>query len=121
MEEKSILSEEQKYLEGTLSNLIGRHNVLCDIEHVFDNDVLAYEYFDRARSEVLNSGNQSYSAMLVLTLTNMLEYIRDHEKEENTDIEKLQSRIRDLELENRVLKNKLETIKKLALIGLNEG
>jgi len=121
LEAKSILHDEEKYLTDTLNKLIGRHNVLCDIENVFDNDAIAYDYFDRARKEVLDSGNQGYGSMFVLAIKNMVEDIREHEKEDRTDMHVLQSKLRDVESENRTLKAKLDNIHTLAVIGLNGG
>ena len=105
-----IMSHESEKLEKLFAKLIGRHNVLCDIEECISNDVILDKYFSDARDEVLASGNQSLSSMIVLMLENMAEYIRDHEKEDNTDIEQCHEKHRQLESKYRVVKNQLDTI-----------
>lgn len=105
-----IYGKEGQELEKTISRLIGRHNVLCDIEKVFAENEVASKYFEKARDEVLDSGNQSLASMFVIAIKNMAEFIEDHEDDESTDIDMLQSRIYSLESKNRRLKMKLENI-----------
>lgn len=110
--EKPIYGKEGQELENTISRLIGRHNVLCQIEEKFTENKIASEYFENAREEVLDSGNQSLAVMFAIAIENMAEFINDHEDDEITDIDKLQSQIYSLESENRKLKMKLENITK---------
>lgn len=107
-----ILHEESSRLERQYSSLIGRHNVLCSIEEVFVKNSTANLYFEKARDEVLESGNQSLASMFVIAIKNMAEYIKDNENEEDTDKDSLLSKIYSLESENRKLKMKLESITK---------
>lgn len=108
-----IYGKEGEELERKISHLIGRHNVLCRIEEVFDRNKTVREYFENAREEVLDSGNQSLASMFVIAIESMAEYIEDHENEDTTDVDKLQSRIYSLESENRKLKMRLENITKV--------
>lgn len=110
--EKPIYGKEGQELENTISRLIGRHNVLCQIEEKFTGNKIASEYFENAREEVLDSGNQSLAIMFAIAIENMAEFINDHEDDEITDIDKLRSQIYSLESENRKLKMKLENITK---------
>ena len=106
-----IYGKEGQELEKTISKLIGRHNVLCDIEKIFSENKVASEYFKKAKDEVLDSGNQSLAVMFVIAIRNMAEFIEDHEDdEETTDVDKLKSQIYNLESENRKLKMKLDVI-----------
>lgn len=107
-----IYYEESNRLEKLYSSLIGRHNVLCRIEEVFTKNVTANLYFEKARDEVLESGNQSLASMFVIAIENMAEYIKDNEDEEDPDRDGLLSKIYYLESENRKLKMKLENIAK---------
>lgn len=108
-----IYGKEGQELETTISKLIGRHNVLCRIEEKFAENKIASEYFEKAREEVLDSGNQSLAVMFAIAIENMAEFIEDHEDDEEiTDIEKLKNRIYSLESENRKLKMKLKNITK---------
>ena len=107
-----IYGKEGQELEKTISKLIGRHNVLCDVEEFFTNNKVANEYFKEAKDEVLGSCNQSYSSMLVIAIKNMVEFIKD-QNEVDTDVEKLRLRIYDLESENRRLKTTLGSINKI--------
>lgn len=107
-----IYGKEGEELERKISHLIGRHNVLCRIEEVFAKNKVATDYFEWARDEVINSGNQSLASMFVIAIEKMTEYIEDHQDDEDTDMNKLQSRIYSLEYENRKLKMKLENITK---------
>ena len=110
--EKPIYGKEGQELEKTISKLIGRHNVLCDVEEFFTKNKVANEYFKEAKDEVLGLGNQSYSSMLVIAIKNMVEFIED-QNEVDTDVEKLRLRIYDLESENRRLKTTLGSINKI--------
>ena len=107
-----IYHEESNRLEKLYSSLIGRHSVLCSIEKVFTKNTTANLYFEKARDEVLESGNQSLASMFVIAIENMAEYIKDNEDEEDPDKDKLLSRIYSLESENRKLKMKLDNITK---------
>lgn len=111
---KSIYSGESENIIETISKLISRHNVLCAIEDAFAKNKTASEYFQIAKNEVLESGNQSYGSMFAIAIESMSEFIEDHEDEEVTDIDKLQYRIYNLESENRKLKAKLDEIIKVA-------
>ena len=110
---KPIYGKEGQELEKTISKLIGRHNVLCNIEKIFTENEIASEYFEKAKDEVLDSGNQSLAVMFEIAIENMAEFIDDHEEDETTDVDKLRSRIYSLESENRKLKMKLENITKV--------
>ena len=112
-QEKPIYSKEGEELEKTISRLIGRHNVLCKIEEKFTENKIASEYFENAREEVLDSGNQSLAVMFAIAIENMAEFIGDYKDGEATDIDKLKSLIYSLESENRKLKMKLENITKV--------
>ena len=108
----SIYGKEGQELEKTISKLIGRHNVLCDVEEFFAKNKVANEYFKEAKDEILGLGNQSYSSILVIGIKNMVEFIEDQNKVD-TDVEKLRLRIYDLESENRRLKTTLGSINKI--------
>lgn len=108
-----IYGKEGEELERKISHLIGRHNVLCRIEEVFDKNKIATDYFEWARDEVIDSGNQSLASMFVIAIEKMAEYIEDHQDDEDTNVSKLQSRIYNLESENRKLKMRLENITKV--------
>ena len=71
------------------------------------------EYFEKAKDEVLDSGNQSLAVIFEIAIENMAEFIDDHKDDETTDVDKLRSRIYSLESENRKLKMKLENITKV--------
>lgn len=109
---KPIYGKEGQELEKTISKLIGRHNVLCNIEKIFTENEIASEYFEKAKDEVLDSGNQSLAVMFEIAIENMAEFIDDHEDDETNDVDKLRIRIYSLESENRKLKMKLENITK---------
>ena len=111
--EKPIYGKEGQELEKTISRLIGRHNVLCKIEEKFTENKIASEYFENAREEVLDSGNQSLAVMFAIAIENMAEFIDDYKDEQATDVDELKSRIYSLESENRKLKMKLENITKV--------
>lgn len=109
-----IYGKEGQELEKTISRLIGRHNVLCRIEKVFAENEIANKYFEKAKEEVLDSGNQSLAVMFEIAIENMTEFIGDHEDDETpTDVDKLQYRIYNLESENRKLKMRLDNITKV--------
>ena len=105
-----IHGKESDELEKLYSKLIGRHNVLCAVEKVFEENKVANEYFEKAREEVLDSGNQSFASMLVIAIENMAEYIADTEDGEVTDADILKMKLYELESENRKLKSKLDSI-----------
>lgn len=105
-----IHGKESDELKKLYSKLIGRHNVLCAVEKVFEENKVANEYFERAREEVLDSGNQSFASMLVIAIENMAEYIADTEDGEVTDADILKMKLYELESENRKLKSKLDSI-----------
>lgn len=108
-----IYGNEGQELERTIRKLIGRHNVLCNVEKIFSNNKVANAYFKNAMNEVLESGNQSYAVALEIAIENMAEFIEDHiDEEADSDVDKLKSRIYALESENRKLKMKLENITK---------
>ena len=109
---KPMYGKEGQELEKTISKLIGRHNVLCNIEKIFSENEIASEFFEKAKDEVLDSGNQSLAVIFEIAIENMAEFIDDHEEDETTDVDKLRSRIYSLESENRKLKMKLENITK---------
>lgn len=111
---KPIYGKEGQELEKTISRLIGRHNVLCKIEEEFTENKIASEYFENAREEVLDSGNQSLAVMFAIAIENMAEFIDDYKDEQATDVDELKSRIYSLESENKKLKMKLENITKVA-------
>ena len=111
--EKPIYGKEGQEVEKTISRLIGRHNVLCRIEEKFTENNIASEYFENAREEVLDSGNQSLAVMFAIAIENMAEFIDDYKDDQATDVDKLKSRIYSLESENRKLKMKLENITKV--------
>lgn len=111
MREKPIYHEESEKLEKLYSKLIGRHNLLCAIEEVFEKDKILSRYFEEAKREVLDSGNQSISSMYVIALEAMAQELKDNEETPKED--ELLSKIYKLESENRKLKMKLEEIKKI--------
>lgn len=111
MREKPIYHEESEKLERLYSKLIGRHNLLCAIEEVFEKDKILSRYFEEAKREVLDSGNQSISSMYVIALEAMAQELKDNEETPKED--ELLSKIYKLESENRKLKMKLEEIKKI--------
>ena len=82
-----IYSKESDELINTINSLISGNNAWEEIKEVFDTDKIGNKYFEDARKEVLESGNQGYSMMVVVALRNMCD------------------RIYDLESENRKLKN----------------
>lgn len=108
---KPIHSKEGDELKNKINMLIGRHNVLCRVEEAFSKSKRATEYFERARDEVYESGNQSYASMLSIAIQTMANAIDD--QEEDSDIDELQIRIWKLESENRKLKMALEEATKM--------
>ena len=112
MPEEPIHHEESERIKRQYSSLISRHNVLCSIEDIFTKNATANLYFEKARDEVLDSGNQSLASMFVIAIENMAEYIKDNEDEDDQDKDILLSRIYSLESENRKLKMKLDNIAK---------
>lgn len=107
-----IHGKEGQELEKTISKLISRHNVLCCIEKVFSENKIANEYFEKAKEEVLDSGNQSLAVMFEIAIKDMAKFIRDHkDNDEISDVNRLHHKIYSLESENRKLKMKLENIK----------
>ena len=105
-----MYGKESQELEKLYSKLIGRHNVLCSIEKVFEEDEVAGRYFEKAKEEVLESGNQSLSSMFVIALKDMIEYIKESDSKEAVDRDALKMRVYDLECENRKLRSKLDSI-----------
>lgn len=110
--DKPIHGKEGEELEKKIGHLIGRHNVLCRIEETFAKNNIATGYFEWARDEVIDSGNQSVASMFAIAIEKMADYIENHEDENTTDVDKLYSRIYSLESENRKLKLRLENITK---------
>ena len=106
--ENLIYTGEQKRLMNGYNHLIGRHNVLCDIETAFMNDEIASRYFEEARTEVLDSGNCGMGSMFAIAIKNMARDIAENEEDEDTD--KLYSKIHELQSENRQLKQALNGI-----------
>ena len=101
-----------------ISKMISSHNTLCSVEDVFADNEIASKYFEEAEKEVLDSGNQSLASMFVIAIQNMAEYIKDCENsKEMSDVSELQCRIYKLESENRVLRSKINTVKKLINIS----
>lgn len=66
-----IYGKEGDELKNKIGHLIGRHNVLCSIEKAFHDNRRALEYFEEARQEVLDSGNQSIAVMYEIAIENM--------------------------------------------------
>lgn len=106
--ENPIYTEEQKRHNAEYDHLVGRHNVLCDIETAFANDEVASRYYEEAKTEVLDSGNCCMGSMFAIAIENMARDIAENEEEEDTD--KLYSKIHELQSENRQLKQALNDI-----------
>lgn len=111
MREKPIYHEDSEKLERLYSKLIGRHNLLCAIEETFEKNKTLSRYFEEAKREVLDSGNQSISSMYVIALEAMAQELKDNEETPKED--ELLSKIYKLESENRILKGKLNEIQKI--------
>lgn len=111
MADKPIYSKESTELEKLYSKLIGRHNMLCSIEKTFEENKTLPNFFEEAKEEVLDSGNQSISSMYVIALNNIARNIEDNEDTPKED--ELLLKVYALESENRKLKSKLEEIKKI--------
>ena len=102
-----IYSTEENKIKSKINTLISSHNVLCDIMNVFDKNRIAHEYFESARYEVLESGNQSLSSMCVRAIDNMADDANENNKCDNDEV---LTKIHSLERENRILKSKLESV-----------
>ena len=61
-----IDSKDGDELKEQISSLISRHNVLCAIERVFDNNPIASEAFEEAAKEVHDNNNQSFANIFVI-------------------------------------------------------
>ena len=107
--EKRILLQEQKEMSICITDLIARHNMLCEIEEVFRRNGTAKEYLDNAAEEILESGNQSIALKYVQAIKNMVVDIDDYECSER-DNDTLISRAFDLRRENQILKAKLNRV-----------
>lgn len=106
--QKPIYTEEQKRHNDEYDRLVGRHNLLCVIERTFANNEVASRYYEEAKTEVLDSGNCSMGSIFAIAIKNMARDI--HENEEDNDIDKLYSKIHELQSENRQLKQALNDI-----------
>lgn len=112
---KPIYSDESNKIQRQLSEFICSHNMLSDILEVFEQNETAKNYFEEAKDEVLESGNQSLSSMYAIALENLIkdaEYYQE-DKNEASEVDKYKSKIRELERENRILKTKIENIEKV--------
>ena len=75
-----IYSKQGEELKSTISNLISSHNTLCSIEEAFQKNKYAKQYFEDARREVLDSGNQSLAVMYAIAIENMSNFIEDNQE-----------------------------------------
>lgn len=78
--DNKILHNESDQIENLISKLIGRHNVLCEIEKVFTENKIANKYFENAQNKVLDSGNASLASMFVIAIKDMAKRIDDLEE-----------------------------------------
>ena len=77
--ENQIDSIELNKMTNMYSSLILRDNTLCDIERIFEENMIAKKkYFDEAENDVLSSGNCDLSTILVLAITRMADDISDY-------------------------------------------
>lgn len=106
--------QESTQLINTMHTLISNSNGWEQVTKFFCVNRTGKIYFDNARQEVLDSGNQGYATMIMVALQNMAERIEDaNEEADNADVNKLQSKIYKLESENRKLKSRIDGIQKL--------
>lgn len=103
--EKPIHGEDQRHYIDEYNHLVGRHNVLCSIERVFNENKTASVYFEEAMAEVLDTGNQSLSSMFIIAIENMA-----RDAAENIESDCINSEIYKLQSENRQLRQALEAI-----------
>lgn len=109
-----LYSKESDELIKTIHSLISANNSWESVAEFFNTNKIGKQYFEDAREEVLESGNQGYSTMIIIALRNMCERIEDAiADEENGDVSILHSKIYSLESENRKLKRKLEDIQRI--------
>lgn len=104
--EKPICGKEAQEMEDQYSHLIGRHNVLCKVEEAFSENTTAAEFLEKAREEVLDSGNYSYASILEIAIKEMGYEINayENETEKTTDFDMLKRENHMLQSENKRLK-----------------
>ena len=108
-----IDSKDGDELKEQISSLISRHNLLCAIERVFDNNPIASDAFEEAAKEVHDNNNQSFANIFVRAIEIMAEKIEDTDNASCTDQEALIRQIQSLKAENNMLKSKLGLIGQL--------
>ncbi len=115
MDIKPIYSKESDSMEKQLHNFVSEHNLLADILNVFNENDTAKQFFEEAREEVLESGNCGLNTMYVIALRNLIAKVEAYMEEEwdETNVDKLNSQIWQLERENRVLNAKLDKLSEI--------
>ena len=102
-----ISSQEKDKLKNQINSIISIHNMFCDIELVFMEDIIARGYFEEARKEVQSCGNAGLSMIYRVAIKNMTARLADLESDLEIDdeVETLRTRIYQLESENRKLRS----------------
>jgi len=110
-------SKESDALKQTIQHLISGYNCFISVQDAFEHDSTASFWLEKARDEMVQSGNCGLGTTYAVAIDLMSEQVRlgDEMEEELSDenLFKLQSKISDLEKQNRILSRQLESIKSI--------
>lgn len=114
-----MYSKESDELNKTINRLISGYNCFTSVQNAFEKDSTASFWLEKARDEMMESGNCGLGTTYAVAIDLMCDQIRlgdDMEKElSDENLFKLHSKISDLERENRILKRQLEGIKDILI------
>lgn len=110
-----MYGSESDKLKKDISRLISGYNCFCDMFKKFNTGV-PKEFFEKAREEVLDSGNASLSVMLCIAIEemgNVIQELRENNKELESDLEfqsetEQSKRLRELEKEVKQLRYRIQ-------------
>lgn len=109
-----MYSKESDKLIDDIHRFVSGYNCFCDVEDAFKNKI-ANKYLKEAQEEVLAGNNQGLGTMYYRAIENMSEKLQEFEEDlediSDTHVQELYGKIHELEKENRILKNQLESIK----------
>lgn len=110
-----MYGDESDKLKKDINKLISGYNCFCDMFKKFNTGV-PKEFFERAREEVLDSGNASLSVMLCIAIEemgNVIQRLREDNKELESELEfqsdtEQSKRLRELEKEVKQLRSQIQ-------------